>query len=332
MRESVMLREIARRVDWVLVGGRWTRFSVMGTDLSPRVLEIDNKGEDDDRIIILMIPGNPGNEGFYADFGKQVLRNLLEREERIGDKKFNYLFYTVSHLNHVPMPNEVRTSGTHKHHDRFLLDEQVQHKLDFIREYLPKGQRVYIFGHSIGSYMMLRVLPYIKDDYNIRKVVGLFPTVERMAISDNGRRLGRLLLTLNENDWLAKAITFWIDHLPFPVKRWLVGFNLGKENVPIDVTKSATELLHMNVFRNIVHMSADELIKVADLDMTLLAHKDMTHMYYGTCDGWVPNTYGEAMKQLLPNGHVQFDDENCEHAFVVRDGHIVAKKVVHYIS
>ncbi|CAJ0917160.1 unnamed protein product, partial [Mesorhabditis belari] len=308
MRESVMLRDVARRVDWVLVGGKWTRFSVMGTDLSPSMLSIENKGEDDDRIIILMIPGNPGNEGFYADFGRHVLKNLLEREERIGEKKYNYLFYTVSHLNHVPMPHEIQHSGQHKHHDRFKLDEQVQHKLDFIREYLPRGQRVYLFGHSIGSYMMLKILPYIKDDYNIRKAVGLFPTVERMALSYNGQRLGRLLATLNENDWLAKAISFWVDHLPFPVKRWLVGFNLGQESVPID------------------------LIKVTELDLTLLAHKDITHMYYGTCDGWVPNTYGEAMKDLLPKGHVIFDENDSEHAFVIRDGDIVAQRVINYIN
>ncbi|VDM74270.1 unnamed protein product, partial [Strongylus vulgaris] len=38
---------------------------------------------------------------------------------------------------------------------RFQLDEQVQHKLDFVREHLPKAQKVYLLGHSIGSYMML---------------------------------------------------------------------------------------------------------------------------------------------------------------------------------
>uniref|UniRef100_A0A1I7X4D5 Lipid droplet-associated hydrolase n=1 Tax=Heterorhabditis bacteriophora TaxID=37862 RepID=A0A1I7X4D5_HETBA len=47
--------------------------------------------------------------------------------------------------------------------NRFQLDAQVQHKLDFVREYLPKGQKVYIFGHSIGSYMMLR---YLQDTIN----------------------------------------------------------------------------------------------------------------------------------------------------------------------
>lgn len=52
-----MLKELTRHVDWVLVGGRWTRFSVIGTDLSKETLEIENKGDLDNRIVILMIPG-----------------------------------------------------------------------------------------------------------------------------------------------------------------------------------------------------------------------------------------------------------------------------------
>ncbi|KAK6055426.1 hypothetical protein COOONC_07067 [Cooperia oncophora] len=115
-----MLREISRRVDWVLVGGRWTRVSIIGTSLSADVLDRDNKGDADDRVVILMIPGNPGNEGFYADFGQRVVKCLLSREERMGDRKRHYLFYTVSHLNHVVLPNELR-NGKHKHYGELLL-------------------------------------------------------------------------------------------------------------------------------------------------------------------------------------------------------------------
>ena len=56
-----MLREIYRQVDWVKVGGRWTRMSVMGADLSPELLTVENKGENDNRIVILMVPG-----GFFS--------------------------------------------------------------------------------------------------------------------------------------------------------------------------------------------------------------------------------------------------------------------------
>ncbi|KAJ1366283.1 hypothetical protein KIN20_026909 [Parelaphostrongylus tenuis] len=115
-----MLYEINRRVDWVLVGGRWTRVSVIGTDLFNETLDEirDNIGN---RVVILMIPGNPGNDGFYADFGQKILKCLLLRDERVGNRKRHYLFYTVSHLNHVVLPNELKNSGKHRHYGEFLL-------------------------------------------------------------------------------------------------------------------------------------------------------------------------------------------------------------------
>uniref|UniRef100_A0A7I5EDM6 Lipid droplet-associated hydrolase n=1 Tax=Haemonchus contortus TaxID=6289 RepID=A0A7I5EDM6_HAECO len=327
-----MLREISRRVDWVLVGGRWTRMSVIGTSLSADVLDRENKGDVDDRVVILMIPGNPGNEGFYADFGHRVVKCLLSREERMGDRKRHYLFYTVSHLNHVVLPNELKNAGKPKPYDRFHLDAQVQHKLDFVREHLPKGQKVYILGHSIGAYMMLRILPYIKDDFNIRKVIGLFPTVEKMAASPNGVRLKRVLATLDANDWLAKSVSFWLDFLPEKVKQWLVSWNLTGEMVPSNVIMSAAELLNMNVFRNIVHMSHDELNKVDDFDNSLITNKELVYFYYGKEDGWCPEELGYSMETRLPRGHVQLDEHGCEHAFVIRDGAIVAEKLLQFIN
>ncbi|KAK6760219.1 hypothetical protein RB195_021637 [Necator americanus] len=327
-----MLREISRRVDWVLVGGRWTRVSIIGTSLSNDCLDRENKGELDNRVVILMIPGNPGNEGFYADFGQRVVKSLLSREERMGDRKRHYLFYTVSHLNHVALPPELKNSGKHKHYDRFQLDAQVQHKLDFVREHLPKAQKVYIVGHSIGSYMMLRILPYIKDDFNIKKAIGLFPTVEKMADSPNGLRLRRVLATLDANDWLAKAVSFWLDCLPVGVKKWLVSWNLTGETVPNDVILSAAELLHMNVFRNIVHLSHDELIKVSEFDQSLLINKDLVYFYYGKEDGWCPEELGYSMETRLPQGHVVLDEDGCEHAFVIRDGAVIAEKLLRFIK
>lgn len=45
----------------------------------------------------------------------------------------------------------------------------------------------------MDDFCSFRILPYIKDDFNIRKAIGLFPTVEKMADSPNGLRLKRVL-------------------------------------------------------------------------------------------------------------------------------------------
>ncbi|KAE9413786.1 hypothetical protein Angca_007813, partial [Angiostrongylus cantonensis] len=334
-----MLCEVSRCVDWVLVDGSWTRVSVMGTDLSRKSLR-EIRNSIGNRVVILMIPGNPGNDGFYADFGQKLLRCLLLRNQRMGCPERHYLFYTVSHLNHVVLPDKLRSSGKHSHCDRFNLDDQVQHKLDFIREHLPRAQKVYVLGHSIGAYMMLRLLPFIKDEFNLKKAIGLFPTVEKMAESPNGLRLKRVLATLDTNDWLAKTVSFWLDCVPAKVKRWLVSWNFSDDSVPNDVIASAAELLNMNVFRNIIHLSHDELNKlllihdifwVTDFDNSLIVCKELLYFYYGRADGWCPEEFGYHMKERLPHGHVVLDEDGCEHAFVIRDGATIAEKLLQFI-
>lgn len=58
--------------------------------------------------------GNPGNDGFYTDFGRRLIRNLIAREERLGTRRVQFVFYTLSHLNHVLLPTSLRCSESHK--------------------------------------------------------------------------------------------------------------------------------------------------------------------------------------------------------------------------
>lgn len=175
--------------------------------------------------------GNPGNDGFYTDFGRRLIRNLIAREERLGTRRVQFVFYTLSHLNHVLLPTSLRCSESHKVNERFSLADQVQHKLDFVKEYLPRGNRVYMFGHGDGAYMLLSILPYIKDDFNLRKAVCLFPTIERMTESNHGIRLRKVVSTLRQNDWLARTLSFWVDLMPESLKRKIISMKLSSEQV-----------------------------------------------------------------------------------------------------
>ncbi|CAI5456249.1 unnamed protein product [Caenorhabditis angaria] len=331
VRGSLNMLDIQRKVEWVQVSGKWTRMSIMGLSLSPENLVRENKGESEDRIIIFMIPGNPGNDGLYSDFGRRVIRNLIGREERLGDRKIQFIFYTVSNLNHVLLPPELRGSSTHRVTDRFSLGEQVQHKLDFVKEYLPRGQRVYMLGHGMGAYMLLSILPYIKDDFHLRKAVCLFPAIERISETPNGIRLRKFISTLTTNDWLAKSLSFWIDLLPESTKKNIINMKLTPDQSYPELVDSITELLHMHVFRNVLHLFNDELEKINNLDENLLFHKDLIYFYYGLNDGWCPIAQGEKMQEKLARGHVIFDKTACESSFVFRDSTTMAEQVLQFI-
>ncbi|KAF1748452.1 hypothetical protein GCK72_024919 [Caenorhabditis remanei] len=330
VRGSVNMLEIEKNVEWVEVSGRWSRMSIMGTSLTPEILSTENQGEKDERIIIFMIPGNPGNDGFYTDFGRRLIRNLIAREERLGHRRVQFLFYTLSHLNHVLLPAALRCSDSHKVNERFNLGDQIQHKLDFVKEYLPRGNRVYMFGHGAGAYMLLSILPYIKDDFNLRKAVCLFPTIEKMTESPHGIRLRKVVSTLRQNDWLARTLSFWVDLMPESLKRRIISMKLSSDQSP-ELVDSLSELLHMNVFRNIVHLCNDELDKIGTLDETLLFHKNLIYFYYGANDGWCPIEQGQQMSERLTRGHVVIDKDHVEHSFVFRDAATMAEKVLQFI-
>lgn len=59
-----LLCKIGRCVDWVLVRGRWTLVFESFCEMRDNIAN---------RVVILTIPGNPGNDGLYADLGSEAL-------------------------------------------------------------------------------------------------------------------------------------------------------------------------------------------------------------------------------------------------------------------
>ncbi|KAE9548885.1 hypothetical protein FO519_007910 [Halicephalobus sp. NKZ332] len=314
---------VSRITEWVLVAGRWTRMSQMLNFRPSDVSQSESIPESE--VVFVMIPGNPGNERFYEDFGQRILESLN------GKRKTEFL--TVSHLNHVELPERLQRSSELERNERFLLQDQVKHKLNFFLEHVPKKPKLILIGHSIGAYMALKILPeLISEGFNVVRTLALFPTIEQMAVSPNGTRLGGILRFFDEHDTLSRIILSWLWLLPLQVKRFLVGFNLRDPSIPECIVESAMELISAPVVRNIIHMSNDELKNVVDHDPELFKHKDKILMYYGKTDGWVPNSC--ALKQLdrLGENHVLIDEDNCEHAFVIKDGEAMTRNVVSLIE
>lgn len=63
---------------------------------------------------------------------------------------------------------------------------------DFIKKYVPENAKLHLVGHSIGSWMILNML---KDDVIAKKVTKsylMFPTIEHMAKTSNGRWINKV--------------------------------------------------------------------------------------------------------------------------------------------
>uniref|UniRef100_A0A8C7YGV8 Lipid droplet-associated hydrolase n=1 Tax=Oryzias sinensis TaxID=183150 RepID=A0A8C7YGV8_9TELE len=102
--------------------------------------------------------------------------------------------------------------------DVFGLNGQIEHKLAFIREHIPKGSSLVLVGHSIGCYIILEMMRR-NPELKVLKAVMLFPTIERMAESPQGRRMTPLLCQMR---YLAYLPVFLLSLLPDILKAALI--------------------------------------------------------------------------------------------------------------
>ncbi|KAG7211998.1 hypothetical protein KM043_011193 [Ampulex compressa] len=97
--------------------------------------------------------------------------------------------WTIGHAGHIQPPKDLRIAmpDDTKWDQCYGLSAQVQHKIEFIKKYVPEDGKIHIIGHSIGAWLALNML---KDDLIAKRVVKcylIFPTIERMAESRNGQ-------------------------------------------------------------------------------------------------------------------------------------------------
>ncbi|VDK74956.1 unnamed protein product [Litomosoides sigmodontis] len=319
-------KESRKMVTWLPVLGRFTRISFLSNGLKydPTLLLSDFTG-----LIILMIPGNPGNEQFYDHFGQLVLSKI----SRISDQ--NSVFCTISHLNHVPMPQTYSEMSVSNCSDRISLADQIEHKLNFCLQYLTKKAEIILIGHSIGAYLMLRILPdLLKHQFNVVRCIALFPTIERLAESPNGERLLPWLKKFRRWDGALQMLLSWLRYLPNSIKECICSYLMRSHQgcPPSCVLQSAVEIVDVDVIRNIIFMAVDELLTVSNLDESLLRNSDRCRFLYGTADQWSPLCYGLEMQKRLGKELVIIDDKKCEHAFVLNHGEVVANEVAKWIT
>uniref|UniRef100_A0AC35TKV5 Lipid droplet-associated hydrolase n=1 Tax=Rhabditophanes sp. KR3021 TaxID=114890 RepID=A0AC35TKV5_9BILA len=272
----------------------------------------------------ISVAGNPGSDHFYTKFGTHLLETLA-----VNHPKREYVFLAISHLNHVKSDSKDDASDSPS---KFKLATQVNHKYSFVRENLSKNNPIYVLGHSIGSYMAFNLMLTLKTNgYKTGLAVGLFPTIERMAETPNGRKLYSLLRFFDDYPLVAGCVTVWFDWMPATVKEYLIKKHFGSDRgvVPECVIESTVELFNSTVLSNIIHMARDELDVVNEYSFDLEPIKDLVYIYYGKEDGWAPLQFATDMlnRNQIPSDHIIIDDSHCEHAFVINDSITMADKM-----
>ncbi|KAM9356095.1 lipid droplet-associated hydrolase isoform 2-T2 [Pholidichthys leucotaenia] len=274
------------------------------------------------KVLLLLIPGNPGVVGFYRTF-MQTLHSLLG---------YRYPVWAVSHAGHCDPPasmDMVEDSSSAADKDVFGLNGQIEHKLAFLRERVPRETSLVLVGHSIGCYIILEMMKR-DPELKVLKAVMLFPTIERMAQTAQGKVMTPVLCHMR---YVAYLPLFLLSLLPDAFKAGLVRLVLGRiRSLDHSVVQPAVGLLSGDCAANAMYMGGQEMRKVLERDnKTIKEHLNKLIFYYGATDHWCPVEYYHDMKRDFPHGDFRLCENGFRHAFVLDAGWEVAQMVFEWI-
>ncbi|XP_073222318.1 uncharacterized protein [Cicer arietinum] len=192
---------------------------------------------------VLFVPGNPGVVLFYKDF-VEFLYELLGGTASIT---------AIGHVSHSRKDWE--------HGRLFSLEEQIDHKIDFIREELQNIKiPIILVGHSIGSYISIEM--FKKSLEKVKYCVGLYP-----FLTLNPNSTAQLIIAkIAQSQILAAAASYLIASLGLlPVKtlRFIVRKSLGKSWSANAVEAACSHLSQYHTMRNVLYMALTEFKKIS---------------------------------------------------------------------
>ncbi|XP_014812386.1 PREDICTED: lipid droplet-associated hydrolase isoform X2 [Calidris pugnax] len=212
------------------------------------------------RLLFMIIPGNPGLAGYYRTFIQALYRGLNQQ----------YPVWVVSHAGHCKPPSGmemIEDTDIKELEDVFGLNGQVEHKLNFLKKNVSKDIKLVLIAHSIGCYITLEMMKRASELQVLRSVL-LFPTIERMAQSPQGKLMTPLLCKLR---YVLYMPVYLLSFLPEGVKASLVRFALrGMKTCDESSITTSVNLFSVDCIANILYMASQEMLKVVERDSTTI--------------------------------------------------------------
>nr|XP_033792307.1 lipid droplet-associated hydrolase isoform X2 [Geotrypetes seraphini] len=214
--------------------------------------------------------------------------------------------------------------------DIFGLNGQIEHKLFFLKNNVPKDMKLVLIGHSIGCYIILELMKRTSE-LQVLKSVLLFPTIERMAQSPQGKFVTPVLCRLR---YVVYISIYLLSFLPESIKASIAKFVLwGFKSVEKALVTASLNLFSVNCMANAMYMGSQEMVKVIDRDTsTIRQNLKKLIFYYGAIDNWCPVQYYEEMKNTFPDGDIRLCEKGIQHAFVLDSSKEMASMITDWLQ
>ncbi|XP_012074355.1 lipid droplet-associated hydrolase isoform X1 [Jatropha curcas] len=241
------------------------------------LLEIE---ADDRKLHVLFIPGNPGVIAFYKDF-LEALFELLDGVASIT---------AIGHISH--------TKRDWENGRLFSMQDQIDHKIDFIRQELRNSEvPIILVGHSIGSYISIETLKRLQE--KVIYCIALYPFLALNPISTWQPIIG----TIAASSFLSAVVSFIVallGMLPKWALRLIVLKSFGRSWSSTAVEAACSQL--------------PRLLERPDWTF-MRGSKDKITFLFGDDDHWGPLQMFEEISEQVPNIAISVEREGYTHNF-----------------
>ncbi|KAI1817236.1 hypothetical protein GGS20DRAFT_534192 [Poronia punctata] len=310
--------------------------------------------EDTKNVLIYFIPGNPGLIGFYKPF-LSTLRELIDTNPSLAAEKSKTAFHIYGQ-NLVGFSDDDHEPFTSSHKP-YNLEQQIEHTLRAVSaQRTGQGQkpfdRVILIGHSVGAFIALEVFHRIVEDPTLEPELNnerlscgimLFPTIDHIADSPNGKRMDLLRRTPILGDNAYRIARGFLRLVPYAMLHGFVGRVLGFPSHAADIT--TRWLKSRDGVWQTLHLAMDEMRSIREdkwsdelweISRDSQALPPRFYFYFGQNDDWVANRYRDEFikKRSERQGRTRIvmDESKIPHAFCIGHSESVAEKVHGWIT
>ncbi|XP_047525732.1 lipid droplet-associated hydrolase [Pieris napi] len=265
---------------------------------------------------IICVTGNPGLVDFYSEFGQELHKNLAMPVCVIGQAGHEEISVETS---------ETLTSDGNS----FNLNGQIAHKHELISNYISKKSKLHLIGHSIGCWQIIELLDRNPELVSrVSSINLLFPTIQKMAESPNGRFLN---LFIRRIYCLLLIFLKLLGILPHWINRYLIYLYLSWHSLPSHYSERIAKVIEPNVMEKVLILAFDEMDTVTNLNKDAINNiKHLTNVIYSKTDNWVPLAYIEDLKMYEPE--ICLIEMKVSHAFILKSSELVAEKAATFIK
>lgn len=254
---------------------------------------------------ILFIPGNPGSASYFQK-QIQLLHQCMKGQVDV---------IAVTHAGHSP--------DASLDLPLFSLQEQITHKVEFIKQHLDASRPLVIIGHSIGAFIACHCVQQLEAQLHPLKILRVIAVFPFFWLSEKPPWKVRGLAIAASLYWMMGPLAGLLATAPLAMRTSVIRAFTRHDQLDLEAINTTASLLSASSVKQNFFMGHTEFGKEGGLKqpppLQLLRSLGNRLAIFGCPeDDWMSKMSFEFLRESLPDAkHVWIED--ARHAFVTNE-------------